>query len=819
MKLLLTVTLFLCSLLGASQILSESYQPEKIRSISPSDKDFSDLEFLKKEWADKRFILLGEQSHGDGATFEARVRLIKFLHQEMGFDLVVFESGMYDNYKAWESFSKNGDINEPFKKSILSIWSETAENEMLIDYSRSTINGPNPLQIGGFDFIRNDYFKATFIEDLKQVLPDDVLKNKGMSMLEDVILSGVDPLWDGTMDTTIFYSTSNSVLTAIEQKTKANPTEEHRMLLQSFKTWIFGIRYELDELQGKKIAVQNPRDAKMAENFVFLSELHPERKIIAIGASMHFSNEVLNVKNTPVTAEYVLKIARSKEEEEFDLEKEIEGAIPMGQLLKNRFGEKLFSLAFSSFEGTYGIVGTEPYKLESAPENSLEKELAEQSLENGYVSFNEGNLNTEWFYLSALGNIPVYGKWATIFDGLFFIKDSKPPLPIVYESVGKIGENTDTPQIFGRILDAESGQAIPFVNIALKGTSQGTSSNEKGYFVFNRFSDQPTLVFSSIGYENDTVMVSNTGEDLLVDLNPKSYLLDEVVVTNKPLSAEDIIKLAKKNREENYYHKPMNQEFFFSSTHFANDSMTFNEESAVILYGDQGYKSTNNPAGHFYGEILQYRNTTGNPSKDKWRGVGSMWLVLTHDVIFDKANVLNRTNAYDLKIEGIKQFEDQFVYEISFECNNPSAVTVGFGFPAPEAATGTIYINTSDYAVVKYEVCVPRKESTSKKHKSTIYPWGHRLIQTYKNYRGKYFLNTSISYNYYHYSYSDGHPDSDYSYISILNSTQIETENVKVIKRPVQSIAVDKKIAEDQTFWNTFNYLISNKEIPVFGCE
>ena len=61
-----------------------------------------DLIFLKEVLKDKRIVLLGEQSHGDGATFEAKVRLIKFLHQELGFTILSFESGLYDNFKAFD---------------------------------------------------------------------------------------------------------------------------------------------------------------------------------------------------------------------------------------------------------------------------------------------------------------------------------------------------------------------------------------------------------------------------------------------------------------------------------------------------------------------------------------------------------------------------------------------------------------------------------------------------------------------------------------------------------------------------------------------
>ena len=45
----------------------------KVRSISPDDRNFSDLEPLRQAIGSRRIVMLGEETHGDGATFLARV--------------------------------------------------------------------------------------------------------------------------------------------------------------------------------------------------------------------------------------------------------------------------------------------------------------------------------------------------------------------------------------------------------------------------------------------------------------------------------------------------------------------------------------------------------------------------------------------------------------------------------------------------------------------------------------------------------------------------------------------------------------------------
>ncbi|HWU54118.1 MAG TPA: hypothetical protein VN175_01370, partial [Rhizomicrobium sp.] len=67
-----------------------------VRSVDAADEDFSDLEPLAKAIGPAQVVALGEPGHGAGTSFAAKVRLIKFLHQHLGFDVLVWESGMYD---------------------------------------------------------------------------------------------------------------------------------------------------------------------------------------------------------------------------------------------------------------------------------------------------------------------------------------------------------------------------------------------------------------------------------------------------------------------------------------------------------------------------------------------------------------------------------------------------------------------------------------------------------------------------------------------------------------------------------------------------
>jgi TonB-linked SusC/RagA family outer membrane protein len=82
--------------------------------------------------------------------------------------------------------------------------------------------------------------------------------------------------------------------------------------------------------------------------------------------------------------------------------------------------------------------------------------------------------------------------------------------------------------ITGKVTD-ESGETLPGVSIAIKGTQNGTLTNELGIYTLSLPEDNATLVFSYVGYVNQEVVTgSRTTLDVVMSKDTK--LLDEVMV-------------------------------------------------------------------------------------------------------------------------------------------------------------------------------------------------------------------------------------------------------------------------------------------------
>lgn len=83
-------------------------------------------------------------------------------------------------------------------------------------------------------------------------------------------------------------------------------------------------------------------------------------------------------------------------------------------------------------------------------------------------------------------------------------------------------------EIKGRVTDSRDGSPLSNVNITIKGTNKGTTTNADGRFTISA-STGATLLFSSIGFSEKEVAV--TGTDMNVSLEFAQRDLQEVVVT------------------------------------------------------------------------------------------------------------------------------------------------------------------------------------------------------------------------------------------------------------------------------------------------
>ncbi|MEM6736253.1 MAG: carboxypeptidase-like regulatory domain-containing protein [Bacteroidota bacterium] len=160
-----------------------------------------------------------------------------------------------------------------------------------------------------------------------------------------------------------------------------------------------------------------------------------------------------------------------------------------------------------------------------------------------------------------------------------------------------IAFSQDYTTVSGRIIDLETKEPLSFATLGILNQPLGVVTDQDGYFNFNfpneHLSD--TILFSMLGYQTEKVLVQglSLAQPNIIELVKKSVVLPEVVVTNKELTAWDIIELAKKNIRKNYPTEPFEFEAFYRDYKIENDQCVGIFEAACSVY-DKGYSHVSN---------------------------------------------------------------------------------------------------------------------------------------------------------------------------------------------------------------------------------
>ena len=684
-----------------------------VRSISPTDTDFSDLEFLTREIGAARVVMLGEPTHGEGNVLEAKIRLLRFLQQKMGFTTVAFESGFYDLHKAQQALEAGKSAEEALDNSVFPVWTSTQEFQAVLP-----LVGKSGLRVAGFDPQLSGAYGEELVEDLQAFLaPQKAGSVLNYDYLDEVI--GFMGEQFAFLPTTKLADFEKELAKAVRLVDKAAASSDARRRTEA-ALWQQNLRSLLAQARdyaahdpGAKLEEQfvaidsNPRDAQMADNLLWYLRQHPQEKVVCWAALLHLANRTGHFGNP-----------------------EMQAYRPMGRAVKEALGPgQVYILGTLAGGGTHGFPA-EGYQPVPAPAaGSLEAGLLAQPANYAFVSLKH-DAPGQQLITYAFDYQPLAGPWSEAVDGFLFLRSVNPPhgvaavvaavptatdsalartVPTALNPAGRLRRvraAAGTATVHGVVLDHKTGQPVPYASVSMPAQRIGTVADGQGRFVLH--SNGGAVQVSSVGYTVATLMAPAAGP-LTVRLAPAAYELAGVQVHGESLDPRKIMKKVLAALPQNYEQDDYVAEVYTHRRLSNFDTLRYEAEYVSQVVEPAGYR--NFTAG-FLGlgprekhRVREVQVLTKPKTPMGWFDLsagGQGFYTAAADPVRTVPLFKPGTwRRFTLHLDSVQQQGDETVYVLSFVARHANHRSTGTYLTG--RLSGRFYVQQRDYAVQRYQ--------------------------------------------------------------------------------------------------------------------
>ncbi len=396
------IILFLCSSLCFAQKKDGQLfinATREISSISPEATDTADLRIIGESIGNADVVFLGEQDHGVASTFEAKIRLIKYLHEHLGFNVIAFESDFYALYNVYEAYQKGNANIDSLRHNIYSIWSKCKQSQPLFSYIEKC-SKTNPIHIAGVDSRHASNFSAkNHKQYIKRISGSkDFCKNDTIAFNQylDIIRRSIR----NEPDSTIKLEEKKFFLTYSDELMKlfsSNSFERQELLNTKFSV----VSQWKDILP---IHNDTTRDFAMAQNLYWLKTIkYPNEKIIVWAHNGH------SYKN-PGTIEDIKFIPNYR-------------VGTMADYFSKQYTGQTYSLGFISLFGKSKFANMDRVNIIEIPRmECFENIISKTGFAYAFINFTDIAYYHS-FKMTGLGCYLHTSNWTKNYDGVFYIKE------------------------------------------------------------------------------------------------------------------------------------------------------------------------------------------------------------------------------------------------------------------------------------------------------------------------------------------------------------------------------------------------------------
>ncbi|MBB3120373.1 erythromycin esterase family protein [Pseudoduganella violacea] len=296
-----------------------------VASSDPAHDDFRDLQPFADAIGNARIVGLGEQNHGGRGEFQLKLRLLRFLHERLGFDVLILESGFFDVGQIARRMEQGEKLDDMAPGNIFFMYANSAEGRAVLHYVQQQKSSGKPLALVGFDSQHSGLLSQT--ELLKQL-------QAFLQKSQPALASGKD--WDAYAQAAqpLFAMQRAAPPAAIQAGFERHHAALSSVLCASSETAIRSAGWWCQVVKSVQAQATTywsgnmnyQRDNQMGDNAIWLAErLFPGKKAVVWGHTFH--------------------IARGFEP--------APGILQSGEVMHRRWGAQYKAVQFSTAEGRF----------------------------------------------------------------------------------------------------------------------------------------------------------------------------------------------------------------------------------------------------------------------------------------------------------------------------------------------------------------------------------------------------------------------------------------------------------------------------------
>ncbi|MEY4546515.1 MAG: hypothetical protein RL685_2710 [Pseudomonadota bacterium] len=347
-------------------------------------------------------VALGELTHFGAATFDLKLKLVEYLHTELGFNRVVLEAGLFSCREAADALRRGVSAQDAARLCLFGGQFCVAGAFPLFEYSQSTLGSKRPLELSGMDpQLSGTAPRQLLVPRLEEVLGAPVEARQKLAIEHLFSLQLVRTEEQRRTDRNALLALQGRIRQRLGTGSLWARVVEGLLVLDED-------HWDYQFAKRSTIETEQLRNQQMGQNVSWWLSQDPNAKVIVWAASVHLARTHRGF-DSPVAA------ANGNSRE---------NGVSAGQWLADGLGQDYFAVAVSAAAGSHGLASGEwRESLGPADASMLEHAALGGALQ--LLPRSELSARGRAGALLMGGSVDT-AEWGTLFDAVLVLPQERP---------------------------------------------------------------------------------------------------------------------------------------------------------------------------------------------------------------------------------------------------------------------------------------------------------------------------------------------------------------------------------------------------------